>query len=63
MSWLIGQRIEEASMTKLFPTLRYAGATIVTAPYDTPYGSRELSCKDFEGHVWPFGTYAGEPLA
>ncbi len=38
-----------------------AGATIVTAPYDTPYGSREFTCKDLEGHVWSFGTYAGEP--
>ncbi|OYY78022.1 MAG: hypothetical protein B7Y43_08830 [Sphingomonas sp. 28-62-20] len=42
---------------------RSAGATIVTPPYDTPYGSREFSCKDLEGHVWSFGTYAGEPLA
>lgn len=41
---------------------RAAGATIVTAPYHTPYGSREFSCKDLEGHVWSFGTYAGEPL-
>jgi uncharacterized glyoxalase superfamily protein PhnB len=41
---------------------RQAGAEIVTEPYDTPYGSREWSCRDFEGHVWSFGTYAGEPL-
>jgi uncharacterized glyoxalase superfamily protein PhnB len=42
---------------------RAAGATIVTDPYDTPYGSREFSCKDPEGHVWSFGSYAGEPLS
>lgn len=39
-----------------------AGAEIVTAPYDTPYGSREFSCRDPEGHVWSIGSYAGEPL-
>ena len=41
---------------------RRAGAEIVTEPYDTPYGSREWSCRDPEGHIWSFGTYAGEPL-
>ena len=40
---------------------RNAGAAIVTEPYDTPYGSREYSCKDPEGHVWCFGSYWGEP--
>jgi uncharacterized glyoxalase superfamily protein PhnB len=39
-----------------------AGAEIVTEPYDTPYGSREFSCRDLEGHVWTVGTYRGEPL-
>jgi uncharacterized glyoxalase superfamily protein PhnB len=39
-----------------------AGATIITPPYHTPYGSREFSCKDLEGHVWSFGSYAGEPM-
>lgn len=42
---------------------RAAGAEIITTPYDTAYGSREFSCKDLEGHVWSFGTYAGEPLS
>ncbi len=41
---------------------RAAGAVIVTEPYDTPYGSREYSCLDPEGHVWCFGTYRGEPI-
>jgi uncharacterized glyoxalase superfamily protein PhnB len=41
---------------------RAAGAEIVTEPYDTPYGAREYSCRDPEGHIWCFGTYRGEPL-
>ena len=41
---------------------RSAGAEIVTEPYDTPYGSREFSVRDLEGHIWSFGRYAGEPL-
>ncbi len=41
---------------------RAAGAAIVTEPYDTPYGAREYSCRDPEGHIWCFGTYYGEPL-
>lgn len=39
-----------------------AGAQIVTAPYDTDYGSREFSCRDPEGHIWSVGSYAGEPM-
>lgn len=41
---------------------RAVGAEIVTWPYDTPFGSHDFVCKDLEGHVWTFGTYAGEPL-
>lgn len=41
---------------------RSLGAEIVTEPYDTLYGSREYSCRDFEGHIWCFGTYRGEPI-
>jgi uncharacterized glyoxalase superfamily protein PhnB len=41
---------------------RLMGAEIMTEPYDTPYGSREYSCRDLEGHIWCFGTYRGEPL-
>jgi uncharacterized glyoxalase superfamily protein PhnB len=39
-----------------------SGAEIVTEPYDTPYGSREYTCRDIEGHIWCFGTYRGEPF-
>ncbi|MGF7160453.1 putative glyoxalase superfamily protein PhnB [Rhodoligotrophos appendicifer] len=35
-----------------------AGAEIIRPPADTPYGSREYSCRDPEGHLWSFGTYA-----
>jgi uncharacterized glyoxalase superfamily protein PhnB len=36
---------------------RAAGAEIVREPADTPYGSREYSARDAEGHLWSFGTY------
>jgi uncharacterized glyoxalase superfamily protein PhnB len=34
-----------------------AGAPIVRPLQDTPYGSREFSVKDPEGHSWSVGTY------
>jgi uncharacterized glyoxalase superfamily protein PhnB len=40
---------------------RASGAVIITEPYDAPYGAREYSCRDPEGHVWCFGNYWGEP--
>ena len=36
---------------------RAAGAEIVRPLADTPYGSREYSARDPEGHLWHFGTY------
>jgi len=36
---------------------RAAGAEIFREPADTPYGSREYSARDAEGHLWSFGTY------
>jgi uncharacterized glyoxalase superfamily protein PhnB len=36
---------------------RAAGAEIVREIEDTPYGSREYTACDLEGHVWHFGTY------
>jgi uncharacterized glyoxalase superfamily protein PhnB len=35
-----------------------AGAQIVRELQDTDYGSREFSCRDPEGNIWSFGTYA-----
>lgn len=34
-----------------------AGAEVVMAIYDTPYGSREFTVRDPEGHLWSVGTY------
>jgi uncharacterized glyoxalase superfamily protein PhnB len=37
-----------------------AGATVVRAPRDEDYGSRDFVVRDREGVFWCFGTYAGE---
>ena len=36
---------------------RAAGAEIVRPLADTPYGAREYSARDPDGHLWSFGTY------
>ena len=36
---------------------REAGAEIVLDVEDKPYGGRDYTCRDLEGHVWTFGTY------
>jgi len=43
----------------LFARAVAAGATVVTEPYDTDYGSREFAVRDPEGNRWSFGTYRG----
>jgi uncharacterized glyoxalase superfamily protein PhnB len=40
---------------------RAAGAVVIAELHDTPYGAREYSCRDPEGHVWCFANYWGEP--
>lgn len=40
-----------------------AGAEITREIEDTPYGSREYSARDPEGHAFSFGTYQPEPAA
>jgi uncharacterized glyoxalase superfamily protein PhnB len=40
-----------------------AGAEITREIEDTPYGSREYSVRDLDGHTWSFGTYRPEPAA
>ncbi len=40
---------------------RAAGAEIVKEPIDQPYGGRDFTCRDPEGHVWTFGSY--DPLS
>jgi uncharacterized glyoxalase superfamily protein PhnB len=42
----------------LFAKAKAAGAEIVMELTDQPYGSRDFICKDPEGQVWCFGTYA-----
>jgi uncharacterized glyoxalase superfamily protein PhnB len=37
-----------------------AGAGIAMDIYDTDYGSREYTARDFEGHLWSFGNYRPE---
>ena len=44
-----------------FARAEKAGAVIVSAPHDTPYGAREFSCRDHEGHIWSIANYWGEP--
>jgi uncharacterized glyoxalase superfamily protein PhnB len=34
-----------------------AGALVTTPLHDTPYGSRDFTVKDPEGHSWYVGTY------
>ena len=42
----------------VYRTAKAAGAEIVMELADQPYGSRDFICKDPEGYVWCFGTYA-----
>lgn len=46
---------------ELFARAEAAGATVVSDPHDTPYGSRDFSVSDPEGNLWSFGTYRGAP--
>ncbi len=45
----------------LFTRATTAGATVVSEPHDTDYGSRDFTVRDPEGNRWSFGTYRGEP--
>ena len=36
---------------------RAAGAEIVIEIVDQPYGGRDYTCRDPEGHLWAFGSY------
>jgi len=49
-----------ADVETAFERAKSAGATILQAPVDRDYGSREFSCADPEGNVWSFGTYRPE---
>ncbi len=41
----------------VYARAREAGAEIVLAIEDKPYGGRGFSCRDLEGKVWHVGTY------
>ena len=45
----------------VFARAKAAGAEIVMGLTDQPYGSRDFICRDPEGQVWCFGTYAPRP--
>jgi uncharacterized glyoxalase superfamily protein PhnB len=49
-----------ADPDSLFARATAAGATVVRAPRDEDYGSRDFVVRDPEGVFWCFGTYAGE---
>jgi uncharacterized glyoxalase superfamily protein PhnB len=40
-----------------FERAQSAGASVVRPLQDTPYGSREFTVRDAEGHSWTAGTY------
>ena len=46
---------------ELHARAKAAGAEITRELEDTPYGSREYSARDPDGHSWSFGTYKPEP--
>lgn len=41
----------------VFARVAEAGASVVRPLQDTPYGSREFTVADPEGHSWSVGTY------
>lgn len=46
----------------LYDRVRAAGGTIVRELRDEDYGSRGFTCRDPEGVLWSFGTYAGHSV-
>ena len=46
-----------SEIDSVYERAQSAGATVIRAMESTPYGSREFSVKDPEGHTWTVGTY------
>lgn len=46
-----------ADADAVYARAKTAGAEIVIDIKDEDYGGRGFSCRDFEGHLWNFGTY------
>lgn len=44
----------------LYARAQSAGADVASPIADQPYGSRDFTLRDPEGHLWGFGTYAME---
>lgn len=53
---------DAAHVDEIFRRAVVAGATTVSEPYDTDYGSHDCTVLDPEGNRWQFGTYRGAPL-
>ena len=49
--------VDAADIDKHYAKAKEFGAEIIMDLYDTDYGSLEYKAKDFEGHLWSFGTY------
>jgi uncharacterized glyoxalase superfamily protein PhnB len=58
-----GIYVAVADVDAHYDRAKEAGAEITREIEDTPYGSREYSARDLEGHTWSFGTYRPEPAA
>jgi uncharacterized glyoxalase superfamily protein PhnB len=41
----------------VYERAKAAGAEIVIDIVTQPYGGRDFTCRDLEGHLWSFGTY------
>jgi uncharacterized glyoxalase superfamily protein PhnB len=46
-----------AGTDALFERAKAAGAEVIREPFDTDYGSRDFTVRDFEGNTWMVGTY------
>jgi uncharacterized glyoxalase superfamily protein PhnB len=52
-----GAYIVVADADDVYARAQAAGADVLRPLQDTPYGSREFSVRDPEGHSWSVGTY------
>jgi uncharacterized glyoxalase superfamily protein PhnB len=52
-----GVYVAVADVDAHYERAKAAGAEITRELEDTPYGSREYTAKDPDGHVWSFGTF------
>lgn len=55
-----GVLVSVPDVDRHFRRARQAGATILSEPEDTPYGSRRYRAADLEGHRWMFSQQVRE---